>query len=240
MSGEKTIIDVVRSWMYAWLFSADNPIATQHGFRKVLNSLPNGSRILDVGVGSGIYFTNPEVVKLIKEKNLQIYAIDIDKGATDIAQERVVKNGLTEHVKCEGRDVLTLSEEKDGLFDVAIFFESFPVIPRKLFKTLVQHSSTVVKKGGSLILYHTLEPYPRFITGKVKPYLYYLTMCDFGLECTMEEMHQYCEDWGWGKNDRKLEPCLQTTYKDMWPPLYFIPGVRDWVITTYTSTLYQR
>lgn len=40
----------------------------------------SGARVLDVGVGDGIYFTNPKVVSLIKEKNFKIYGIDIDEG----------------------------------------------------------------------------------------------------------------------------------------------------------------
>eukprot|EP00041_Stephanoeca_diplocostata_P015087 m.285782 g.285782 ORF g.285782 m.285782 type:complete len:241 (-) comp19917_c1_seq22:566-1288(-) len=231
------IVDRVRSWMYSWLLSADNPIATQHGYAKVLEALPKGARVLDVGVGDGIYFTNPKVVSLIKEKNFKIYGIDIDEGATKIAQRRVEKAGLQDYVACEGRDLLDLSVEKDGLFDSILFFESFPVIPRKLFRTLILHANSLLKPDATMFLYHVLEPYSSFIVRTFKPYLYYITTIDFGQECTIDDMKKYCDDWGFPESQRIIEPCLQTTYNNMWWPLGFIPTVKNWVITTYTTKL---
>lgn len=236
-SDRKTIVDVIRSYVYAYLFSEKNPIATQHGYLKVIQSIPDSSRILDVGVGSGVYFSNPHVIQTIKDKNLSVYAIDVDLGATLIAQERVNKAGLKTHVECKCRDLLDLSQNKDGIFDFVMFFESFPVIPRALFKTLIQHSKTLLKKGGNLILYHTLENVSKPWLRVIKPYLYYVTMCDFGSECTTDEMHAYCEEWGYDAKQRQIEPCLQTTYKEMCELLSCIPTIKDWVITTYTIKL---
>ena len=47
------LVDRVRSLIYGYFFSADNPIATQWGYFELLKKLPNGASILDVGCGDG-------------------------------------------------------------------------------------------------------------------------------------------------------------------------------------------
>ena len=52
---------------------------TYYFYRDLLLKVDQDSKILDVGCGDGIYFTNPNVARIIKQKNLNIHCIDLDK-----------------------------------------------------------------------------------------------------------------------------------------------------------------
>jgi SAM-dependent methyltransferase len=101
----------------------------------ILNKIPEGSSILDIGCGDGIYFTNPQVMATVRRKQFTIYAIDIDAGAVEICKARVAAAGLDNQVTCEAIDVTKVTQT----FDYVLWMESFPVIPSSIFPPLFKH-----------------------------------------------------------------------------------------------------
>ena len=91
-------VDGIRSLVYGFFFRNTNPISTQHGYYTILETLPDGATILDVGCGDGIYFTNETAIEVVKRKNLIIMCIDPDAGAVKICGERIKAAGLEKQV----------------------------------------------------------------------------------------------------------------------------------------------
>jgi len=248
----KLIVYMIRSNIYSYIFSKTNPVSTQHGYYEILKNIPDNSKILDVGVGEGIYFTNLKVSNLIKIKNLSIYGIDIDEERIEIAKKRIKESELDKYVKCEKKYICELNKETNGNgngngagngngngagngeFDYVFYIESFPVIPINIFKQFINISKNLINTNGTVILYHTLEPESNPIIRWFKPYLHLLTLNDFGPECTLEQMHNYCKEWGC---QYEINPCLNTTYGNALELLKYIPIVNNYPITTYTVEL---
>lgn len=64
--------------MYFNLFNADvSAIATPRAFAKILERIPVGSTILDIGVGSGTYLEYSEARALLKKRKLKVLGVDI-------------------------------------------------------------------------------------------------------------------------------------------------------------------
>jgi len=192
-----TIVDKMRSVVYKMFFHPDNPISTPRGFKKLLESLPDGCSILDVGCGDGLYYTEPAVCQLIKEKKLIIKGVDIDAGAVAICNKRTAAAGLQEQVSGEAIDLLLIKEK----YDVVLFMESFPVIPRAPMKTYTAHALTLAPK---LLMYHNLvddedpaklDKYASLSLQRwIKPRIVYFSLVDFGEMTTTSEMRKFLKD----------------------------------------------
>ena len=154
---------------------------------KIIQKLEDGSTLLDIGCGDGIYFTNESVIATIKRKQLRIRAIDVDAGAVKICQRRIVASGLKAQVfaECTSVEDINAFTESDK-YDYSVWMESFPVIEIGLFAKLFQHSMTLVKKR--VFMYHNLLPEYNIMMHVLKPLINYMTMVDFGRATTVDEM----------------------------------------------------
>lgn len=176
------IISYIRSCFYAQFFSHRNAISTQHGYFNILKKVEEGSKLLDVGCGDGIYFTNKNVVKLIKQKGIKIFAIDVDAGAVEICKKRINKNGLQNHVFAEAKSVELVKSK----YDYVLWMESYPVIDMTLFERIFTHSLSLCQ--NKCFLYHNLLQQPSPLMTLWKPLIYYFTSVDFGRATTVGEM----------------------------------------------------
>lgn len=168
----------LRQKLYDHLFGDVNlPISTTNLYHSFLQRMKQGTKILDIGVGTGIYFEDPRCIKLIKEKNIKIVGIDINKPDIELASQRIIESDLHIHVEAKYIDLF----EYDGNlneFDVILFSESYPVIPRDLMKKMLMH--IVHSKGfsGELVFINNVEDDPTWVQ-KIKPNLKYVL---FGFE----------------------------------------------------------
>jgi len=224
-----TIISKIRSKIYKSFFGGENPISTINGFHETIKSIPDGSSVLDVGCGDGIYYTGPEVIALIKSKRLTVHSIDIDDGAVPICKKRIIAAGLADRVTADCIDLLKVTKK----YDAVIFMESFPVIPRDLMATFIAHTKTIT---NFILLFHNLVEEKNAIVEWVKPKVKYFTLVDFGELTSIQEMELECKQWGFTKYN--VEPCLKCQYKDMYWA-FNIPGLGDTVITQYLVSLHQ-
>lgn len=211
--------------MYKSFFGAQNPISTINGFYESIKSVPDGSSILDVGCGDGIYYTGEKIISLIKAKNLTIHSVDIDDGAIPICQKRIKLAGLSDRVTSECKDLLLINKT----YDIILFMESFPVIPRELMARMIAHARTISKE---LLLFHNLVEEKNALVEWMKPRIKYLTLVDFGQLTSVKEMEEECRKWGFEDEEFQIDPCLKCQYRDMYWALN-IPGLGDTVITQY-------
>ena len=160
---------------------------TYYFYLKLLENIENNSTILDVGCGDGIYFTNPYVVKIIKEKNLKIHCIDLDRSALKILNKRIFDSHLNidSNIKCSNTDLFELEDK----YDYTFFIESFPVIPIDTFTKMLRYAFN--KTNKKLFLYHNLVHNKSYLRSFIKPKIKYLTNLDFGRETTLKEMFDF-------------------------------------------------
>lgn len=179
----------------AFFHPTASPVATPHAFLKILDKMPAGSTILDLGVGSGVYLEHTPVVKLIKERKLMIDGVDISAPNVEICKERIKKAGLEKHFTAVCQDARTLTA--DGKYDAILFMESFPVMTKSLFLDIFKKVQRLLKpKTGVNYLYHNLADEKKvgllqMAIGKIfKPTLILLLGIDFGRLTTRGEMDE--------------------------------------------------
>ena len=230
---DEGIISKIRSRIYASFFGFRNPVSTAAGFESIIKHVPNGSRILDVGCGDGLYYKYDKVVTLIKEKGLTIFSIDIDAGAIPICEERIKKSGLSNQVTTEAKDLLDITPEAiDAKYDIVLFMESFPVISRDLMTRLIGKARSL---GKEVHLYHNLVQEKSWFLSWFKPRIKYFSLVDFGQLTSKKEQEEIIAN-DWGISDYTIEPLLECSYGEMHWLLNF-PIIRDYRITQYLVTL---
>ena len=168
----------LRQKLYDHLFGDVNlPISTTNLYYSFLQRVKQDTKILDIGVGTGIYFEDPRCIKLIKEKNIKIVGIDINKPDIELASQRIIESDLGMNVEAKYVDLFEYDGDLNE-FDVILFSESYPVIPRDLMKKMLMF--IVHSKGfsGELVFINNVEDAPAWIQ-KTKPYLRYFL---FGFE----------------------------------------------------------
>ena len=122
-----------------------NPVATPHAFVKILERMPKGSRILDLGVGSGVYLEHEPVHRVLRERKLFVDGVDISAPNVAICQERIKVQGLQAHFSAVCQDARTLDAE--GKYDAILFMESFPVMSKSLFLDIFKSVQRFLKPG---------------------------------------------------------------------------------------------
>ena len=75
----------------AFFHPTASPVATPHAFVEILAKLPDGSRLLDLGMGSGVYLEHAPVNEMIRAKKLTVDGVDISAPNVAICQRRIVK-----------------------------------------------------------------------------------------------------------------------------------------------------
>jgi len=216
----------------AFFHPTASPVATPHAFVKILDKMPVGSRVLDLGVGSGVYLEHPPVIKLIKERKLIVDGVDISAPNVDICKERIKKAGLEKQFTAICQDVRTLPAASDGQYDAILFMESFPVMSKALFLDIFVKVQRLLKpKTGVNYLYHNLGDEKKLglatmVIGKVmKPTLKLLLGIDFGRLTTKREMDELVKAGAPGAPDYTDEILLAANGSEV---NIDVKGVSNW------------
>lgn len=144
-------------------------------YEKVFKKIPKNSKILDVGIGTGLYLTN--CANIIKEKNISIDGIDIDEEYIKSCKNEIKKNSLGKYVKAHIQNLLTYKLEQ---FDYVIFIQSYPVINNVLMKKMLKYLKNNLSKDVEIIFVHNLVENKNILRNYMKPRLKYITGVDFG------------------------------------------------------------
>lgn len=170
-----------RSQLYDyWLGRNDLKLATPKLFHHFLKTIPDNSFILDVGIGNGACYDKDFNIDIIKQKNLKIIGIDIDKDYINMCKKRVVSNNLQNYLSVQ---LIDLFEFKfDIKFDHIVFTESAPLMPQELIIKMINYiDNNLIKLSSKIHFINNLtdNPHPLFYLKSLIKYVPFINV-DFG------------------------------------------------------------
>lgn len=146
---------------------------TARWYAAVLEQLPYGCRLLDVGIGTGAaWLAN---AGLVRAKELRIVGIDIDRAYVECCREAVTAHGLSDRIDAKLESVY---DHAGGPYDAAYFSGSFMLLPDPA--GALRHVSRLLAPGASVFFTQTFEHERSPLLERLKPALRLLTSIDFG------------------------------------------------------------
>jgi len=163
------LVDRVRSAVY------DAAIVgmTADWYRAVLERLPNGCRLLDVGIGTGAaLIANAD---LLAEKDVHVTGVDVDAAYLERCRQTIVEKHLQNRlsVRLESIDAHT-----GGPYDAVYFSGSFMLLPAPV--GTLRRIRTVTTAAALLYFTQTFEHRRSRVVELTKPLLRRVTTIDFG------------------------------------------------------------
>jgi cyclopropane fatty-acyl-phospholipid synthase-like methyltransferase len=165
----------VRAWLYD---AAIRPLTTRW-YHQVLQRLPDGARLLDVGIGTGGALIRN--ASLVRRKQVEVVGVDIDADYVRRCQAALWKAGLADQVRVY---LQSIYDHHDGPYDAVYFSASFMLIPDP--PAVLRHVRKLLTPGGKVYFTQTFEEKRDPLVEQIKPILHKLTTIDFG-EVTYEE-----------------------------------------------------
>lgn len=176
----------MRAWIYDRLFYN----ISKDWYRKILESLPQGARMLDVGVGTGSSLLAN--VDLLEERALRVEGIDINTSYLKSCQEKIDEIGVGHQIKVRQQSVYDL-DPKDR-YDAIYFSASFMLLPnQEEALKVVQQSLT---ETGRVCFTQTFETKRTRFWEIVKPLLVFFTTVHFGVVTYEDSFISLLEDAG--------------------------------------------
>lgn len=142
-------------------------------YRAVLQQLPVGCRLLDIGIGTGSALVAN--AHLVVAKRIRITGVDIDAAYVERCNRRVASAGLGEHV---GARLESIYDHRGGPYDAAYFSASFMLLPDP--PAALRHVRSLLAPGSRIYFTQTFEHDRSRTVELVKPLLRLLTTIDFG------------------------------------------------------------
>jgi ubiquinone/menaquinone biosynthesis C-methylase UbiE len=167
-------------------------------------------KILDVGVGTGIYFKDSRCIELIRSKNIKIVGIDINESDIKLASKRIVSSHVCDRVEAKFVDLFQYDVDLNE-FDVILFSESFPVIPEDLMMKMLNHILHIKGFKGSLFFINNIEDNPKLLQ-RVKPFLkYFMFGVEFGRIVSKDDMQRVFKQAGLKEKNVSYELLANST-----------------------------
>lgn len=135
--------------LFHWLF--DKPLAESR--QVVANLVPEGSRVLDIGCGTG------ELCFALRDKGCQVVGIDLSLRMLRFAEKRNQGDG----VKFLHRDAADLSEFEDDSFDYATLLFVIHELPREAQRRVLGEA---VRVARHIVVIDSRVPLPRNSGGR--------------------------------------------------------------------------
>ena len=160
---------MIRGWLYDSLLFG----LTSRWYTEVLERLPAGAALLDVGVGTaGALLANAAVVRC---KNFRITGIDIDADYVARAHQRLDRSPLAERMEVRLESVY---DHYGGPYDAIYFSASFMLLPEP--EKALCHCASLLSPAGRIFFTQTFQREPSPWMERFKPMLKRITSIDFG------------------------------------------------------------
>jgi len=158
-----------RSFIYDSLL----PRLTSRWYREVLERVPEGASVLDVGMGTAsALLANADRVE---QKGLRVTGIDIDADYIDRARKQLAKSSVSERVEARLESVY---DHQGGPYEAVYFSASFMLLPDPV--GALRHCTAILAPGGRLYFTQTIHQRRVRWLEWLKPMLKHLTSADFG------------------------------------------------------------
>jgi ubiquinone/menaquinone biosynthesis C-methylase UbiE len=175
---------------------------TEKWYLDVLNEVPNGTRLIDVGIGTASALArNADVVK---RKSIVVAGFDYEAQYVTKARAVLCDAGLQELCHVCQADVFSLDLARDifgrakagknGFADAAYFSGSLMLMPEP--HKALQAVAALLKPGGKIYVTQTLQNRPSPLMERVKPLLKFVTSIDFGSLVYYKDMQGIVEEAG--------------------------------------------
>ena len=146
---------------------------TAQWYRAVLERLPAGCRLLDVGIGTGsALIANAD---LLREKTLRVTGVDVDAAYVERCRREIERHGLRDRVDVR---LESIDAHEGGPYDAVYFSGSFMLLPDPAGS--LRHVRSLLVPGGPVWFTQTFEHRRSRAVELVKPWLRRLTSIDFG------------------------------------------------------------
>jgi len=158
-----------RGWIY------DRFVAgmTSQWYREVIARLPDGARVLDVGIGTGTALAR--CADEVRAKDLALVGLDIDPDYLARCRLEMARAGLASRVT----PMLTsVYDHGGGPYDAVYFSASLMLLPDPV--GALRHVSGLLAPGGRLFSTQTFHHRRSVVMERVKPMLHRVTTIQFG------------------------------------------------------------
>nr|WP_274520682.1 class I SAM-dependent methyltransferase [Ectothiorhodospira variabilis] len=154
---------------------------TSRWYAEVLERLPEGAVLLDVGIGTaGALLAN---AGRLRDKALRVTGIDIDADYVERARQRLRGSPVEDRVQVRLESV---HEHRGGPYDAVYFSASFMLLPHP--EQALRHCCDLLKPGGCIFFTQTIQERRSRWMETFKPWLRRLTSIDFGRVTYREEL----------------------------------------------------
>ena len=175
--------------MRAWIYDLALMGLTPRWYREVLERVPIGSQILDVGIGTGGAIARN--ADLVRAKDLRIVGLDVDADYLKQCHKVLCKVGLTGHVVTR---LESIYEHQGGPYDAVYFSASFPLLPDPV--KALQHACTLLAPGKPIFFTQTFHHRKSKFLEKLKPMLHRFTTMHFGRVTYEEDFRRVLNEAG--------------------------------------------
>ena len=196
----RPLISHLRGLIYDHTFAK----LTINWYRAVLERLPEGAEVLDVGIGTGgAVIANAD---LIRGKKLKILGLDIDPDYLKRCRQALARAGLSDHVEVRLESVY---DHQGGPYDAIYFSGSFMLLPDPV--GALRHVLAQLKPGGRIYFTQTFHDQRSPLAEKIKPMLHRVTTIHFGQVTYLEDFCEVLRQAGAEVVDRVLLRKLRNT-----------------------------
>ena len=115
--------------------------------RAVLERVPAGARLLDVGIGTGsALLANAGADR--RQKDLRVVGVDIDAAYIERCAAAVARRGLADRIEARHESIY---DHRGGPYDAAYFSASFMLLPDP--PAALRHVARLLAPGGARVLH---------------------------------------------------------------------------------------
>lgn len=159
----------MRGWAYDRLVAG----MTTSWYREVLNRVPDRSRMLDVGIGTGAALAG--CAELVQAKDLRVTGLDIDPDYLQRCVRNLAGAGLTERVRSRLESVY---DHVGGPYDAVYFSASLMLLPDPV--AAIAHTAALLAPGGRIYATQTFQHRRSPVLEWAKPLVRHITTIEFG------------------------------------------------------------
>jgi SAM-dependent methyltransferase len=174
-----------RGWIY------DRFVAgmTTRWYREVVARLPDGARVLDVGIGTGAALAR--CADQVRAKDLAVVGLDIDPDYLARCRLEMARAGLSGQVEPV---LASVYDHRGGPYDAVYFSASLMLLPDPV--GAIRHVCGLLAPDGRLFSTQTFHHRRSVLMERVKPMFHRVTTIHFGRVTYEDEFRRAFEEAG--------------------------------------------